>query len=56
MLDGMRSDAVALALQEFLRRKNFAANDAVQIRDQAFDLGDAAFLNPIRKIVNHDTA
>src|SRR6185436_12608221 len=45
--------SIALALQELLRWKHLAANDAVQIRNQTFDFADAALLNPTRKTLIH---
>jgi hypothetical protein len=42
-------------LQKFLRRKHFAADDAVKVGDKAFDFGDAVFFDPGCEFVLHET-
>jgi hypothetical protein len=41
-------------LQELLRGKNFAADDAIQVWYQAFDFANAAFFDPDRETLIHD--
>ena len=45
--------SIALALQEFLRGEDLPANNPIEVGNEALDLADAAFFDPVRK--THDT-